>query len=148
MASFLIFCWVTLSRSKSVGPVGPLKVVFLFCMFLASRLVLFTVPTKTQLSNFLGTPGEDYFKGNPKSLNFYFLVVWWGKFSSIYVPTTFDKAVGRPRCLLFWRMMETSIFISHIYVKFRWNDIWIQNPMGFHMIHGTGIFTYMDGWLY
>ena len=38
-----------------------------------------TVPTKTQLSNFLGTPGEDYFKGNPKSLNFYFLVIWWGK---------------------------------------------------------------------
>ena len=37
------------------------------------------VPTKTQLSNFLGTPGEDYFKGNPKSLNFYFLVIWWGK---------------------------------------------------------------------
>ena len=30
-------------------------------------------------SNFLGTPGEDYFKGNPKSLNFYFLVIWWGK---------------------------------------------------------------------
>ncbi len=48
------------------------------------RVVLFeeffiTVPTKTQLSNFLGTPGEDYFKGNPKSLNFYFLVIWWGK---------------------------------------------------------------------
>ena len=38
-----------------------------------------TVPTKTQLSNFLGTPGEDYFRGNPKSLNFYFLVIWWGK---------------------------------------------------------------------
>ena len=38
-----------------------------------------TVPTKTQLSNFLRTPGEDYFKGNPKSLNFYFLVIWWGK---------------------------------------------------------------------
>ena len=37
------------------------------------------VPTKTQLSNFLGTPGEDYFKGNPKSLNFFFLVIWWGK---------------------------------------------------------------------
>ena len=36
------------------------------------------IPTKTQLSNFLGTPGEDYFKGNPKSLNFYFLVIWWG----------------------------------------------------------------------
>ena len=31
-------------------------------------------------SNFLGTPGEDYFKGNPKSLNFYFLVIWWGKY--------------------------------------------------------------------
>ena len=30
-------------------------------------------------SNFLGTPWEDYFKGNPKSLNFYFLVIWWGK---------------------------------------------------------------------
>ena len=41
-----------------------------------------TVPTKTQLSNFLGTPGEDYFKGNPKSLNFYFLVIWWGKQTS------------------------------------------------------------------
>ncbi len=26
-----------------------------------------------------GNPGEDYFKGNPKSLNFYFLVIWWGK---------------------------------------------------------------------
>ena len=38
-----------------------------------------SVPTKTQLSNFLGTPGEKYFKGNPKSLNFYFLVIWWGK---------------------------------------------------------------------
>ena len=38
-----------------------------------------TVPTKTQLSNFLGTPGEDYFKGNPKSLNLYFPVIWWGK---------------------------------------------------------------------
>ncbi len=37
------------------------------------------VPTKSQLSNFLGTPGEDYFKGNPKSLNFYFLVIWWDK---------------------------------------------------------------------
>ena len=42
----------------------------------------FAVPTKTQLSNFLGTSGEDYFKGNPKSLNFYFLVIWWGKFVS------------------------------------------------------------------
>ena len=42
-------------------------------------LGLQSVPTKTQLSNFLGTPGEDYFKGNPKSLNFYFLVIWWGK---------------------------------------------------------------------
>ena len=41
------------------------------------------VPTKTQLSNFLGTPGEDYFKGNPKSLNFYFLVIWWGKVSKL-----------------------------------------------------------------
>ena len=40
----------------------------------------FSIPTKTQLSNFLGTPGEDYFKGNPKSLSFYFLVIWWGKF--------------------------------------------------------------------
>ncbi len=40
----------------------------------------YSVPTKTQLSNFLGTPGEDYFKGNPKSLNFYFLVIWWGKY--------------------------------------------------------------------
>ena len=40
---------------------------------------LSAVPTKTQLSNFLGTPVEDYFKGNPKSLNFYFLVIWWGK---------------------------------------------------------------------
>ena len=38
-----------------------------------------SVPTKTQLSNSLGTPGEDYFKGHPKSLNSYFLVVWWGK---------------------------------------------------------------------
>ena len=47
-----------------------------------------TVPTKTQLSNFLGTPGEDYFKGNPKSLNFYFLVIWWGKqrIRNIYPP--------------------------------------------------------------
>ena len=44
-----------------------------------SILVMTAVPTKTQLSNFLGTPGEDYFKGNPKSLNFYFLVIWWGK---------------------------------------------------------------------
>ena len=43
-------------------------------------VIRFAVPTKTQLSNFLGTPGEDYFKGNPKSLNFYFLVIWWGKF--------------------------------------------------------------------
>ncbi len=42
-------------------------------------LNLITYPTKTQLSNFLGTPGEDYLKGNPKSLNFYFLVIWWGK---------------------------------------------------------------------
>lgn len=38
----------------------------------------YSVPTKTQVSIFLGTPGEDYFKGNPKSLNFYFLVIWWG----------------------------------------------------------------------
>lgn len=37
------------------------------------------VPTKTQLSNFLGTSGEDYFEGNLKSLNFYSLVIWWGK---------------------------------------------------------------------
>ena len=41
-----------------------------------------SIPTKTQLSNFLGIPGEDYFKGNPKSLNFYFLVIWWGKHSN------------------------------------------------------------------
>ena len=46
---------------------------------------MFPIPTKTQLSNFLGTPGEDYFKGNPKSLNFYFLVIWWGKIS-IFTP--------------------------------------------------------------
>ena len=44
------------------------------------RTMRFSVPTKTQLSNFLGTPGEDYFNGNPKSLNFYFLVIWWGKY--------------------------------------------------------------------
>ena len=37
-----------------------------------------TVPTKTQLSNFLGTPEKDYFKGTRKSLNFYFVVIWWG----------------------------------------------------------------------
>ena len=30
-------------------------------------------------SNFLGTPQKDCFKGNPKGLNFYFLVIWWGK---------------------------------------------------------------------
>ena len=54
-----------------------------------------TAPTKTQLSNFLGTPGEDYFKGNPKSLNFYFLVIWWGKlsffFSKLTLPETNSK---------------------------------------------------------
>ena len=49
-------------------------------LFLVHPLSI-SVPTKTQLSNFLGTPGEDYFKGNPKSLNFYFLVIWWGKIS-------------------------------------------------------------------
>ena len=42
-------------------------------------MICTSYPTKTQLSNFLGTPGEDYFKGNPKSLKFYFLVIWWGK---------------------------------------------------------------------
>ena len=31
-----------------------------------------TVPTKTQLSNFLGTPGEDYFKGNPEKFKLLF----------------------------------------------------------------------------
>ena len=30
------------------------------------------VPTKTQLSNFLGTPGEDYFKGNPEKFKLLF----------------------------------------------------------------------------
>ena len=39
---------------------------------------LLAVPTKTQLSNFLGSLGENYFKRNPKSLNFYFVVIWWG----------------------------------------------------------------------
>ena len=57
-----------------------------------------TVPTKTQLSNFLGTPGEDYFKGNPKSLNFYFLVIWWGK-STIFA---------------FFRMVETWSFVPWV----------------------------------
>ena len=37
-------------------------------------------PPRPQLSNFLGTPGERLFYfGNPKSLNFDFLVIWWGK---------------------------------------------------------------------
>ena len=51
------------------------------------------VPTKTQLSNFLGTPGEDYFKGNPKSLNFYFLVIWWGKHPMGYKMMTINIEV-------------------------------------------------------
>ena len=55
------------------------------------------VPTKTQLSNFLGTPGEDYFKGNPKSLNFYFLVIWWGKVHSILPTNLRIKTPLRPR---------------------------------------------------
>ena len=54
-------------------------------IFICIYKLYFTVPTKTQLSNFLGTPGEDYFKGNPKSLNFYFLVIWWGKIIYIYI---------------------------------------------------------------
>ena len=29
-------------------------------------------PTKTQLSNFLGTPGEDYFKGKPEKFKLLF----------------------------------------------------------------------------
>ncbi len=55
-----------------VRPIDDKKGPFYLCCAVA-------VSTKTQLSNFLGTPGEDYFKGNPKSLNFYFLVIWWGK---------------------------------------------------------------------
>ena len=45
-------------------------------------------------SNFLGTPGEDYFKGNPKSLNLYFLVIWWGKMVSKWV-ITYNLLVNR-----------------------------------------------------
>ena len=37
-----------------------------------------------------GTPGEDYFKGNPKSLNFYFLVIWWGKLMNEHGPRVKD----------------------------------------------------------
>ena len=36
-------------------------------MMMIIAIAMIPVPTKTQLSNFLGTPGEDYFKGNPKS---------------------------------------------------------------------------------
>ena len=40
---------------------------------------MIAIPTKTQLSNSFGNPWKtDYFKGKPKSLNFYFLVIWWG----------------------------------------------------------------------
>ena len=57
------------------------------------------VPTKTQLSNFLGTPGEDYFKGNPKRLNFYFLVIWWGKgWLEYYIMFPFGMAYSQSVC--------------------------------------------------
>ena len=64
----------------------------------------FPVPTKTQLSNCLGTPGEDYFKGNPKSLNFSFLVIWWGKF-------------------LFWDPKKRPIFNRQTTSDARWTPI-------------------------
>ena len=61
--------------------------------------IIVPVPTKTQLSNFLGTPGEDYFKGNPKSLNFYFLVIWWGKFCLLWGRTADLKMLdSSPTC--------------------------------------------------
>ena len=65
-------------------------------------LQICSIPTKTQLSNFLGTPGEDYFKGNPKSLNFYFLVIWWGKcccFNVVRLANT-----GSWVCLAYWAL--------------------------------------------
>ena len=38
------------------------------------------VPTKTQRTQTFWEPlRKTIFKGNPKSLNFYFLVIWWGK---------------------------------------------------------------------
>ena len=36
--------------------------------------------TKTQRTQTFWEPlGKTIFKGNPKSLNFFFLVIWWGK---------------------------------------------------------------------
>ena len=70
----------TMSALTAKGSVNFLLLVLKMYIYKISISIFFTVPTKTQLSNFLGTPGEDYFKGNPKSLNFYFLVIWWGKF--------------------------------------------------------------------
>ncbi len=62
-----------------------LKEIGFFNHQLDSKLL--AVPTKTQLSNFFGTPGEDYFQGNQKSLNFYFLVIWWGKHWEFFLHT-------------------------------------------------------------
>ena len=68
------------------------------CFFVVSLAATLSIPTKTQLSNFLGTPGEDYFKGNPKSLNVYFLVIWWGNCFLEQKQTTADArpATTRP----------------------------------------------------
>ena len=44
-------------------------------------------PNKDPTFKRFGNPGEDYLKGNPKSLNFYFLVIWWSKYIYIYIYT-------------------------------------------------------------
>ena len=71
-------------------------------MMMIIAIAMIPVPTKTQLSNFLGTPGEDYFKGNPESLKILFQVIWWGKihyfniihaFQTIHVMMTIVKPV-------------------------------------------------------
>ena len=72
--------WFSWSSSRWFSCKNPFLKKFNDCIVWKTS----TYPTKTQLSNFLGTPGEDYLKGNPKSLNFYFLVIWWGKSMNLF----------------------------------------------------------------
>ena len=41
------------------------------------------------------SPGKTIFKGNPKSLNFYFLVIWWGKFLTLVMAFSYSAT---PHC--------------------------------------------------
>ena len=73
--------------------------MFLFIHRLGCVYIYIYCPNKDPTFKRFGNPGEDYLKGNPKSLNFYFLVIWWSKYIYIFIHIDYTSCLW---VLLIW----------------------------------------------